>query len=41
MFESNGSFRKWPGLPPSDSLISVHLLWGDKGKEMKLASIDE
>jgi hypothetical protein len=41
IFESNGSFRKWPGLPPSDSLITVHLRWGDKGVEMKLASIDE
>eukprot|EP00956_Cyclotella_meneghiniana_P017054 scaffold27515_cov45-Cyclotella_meneghiniana.AAC.2 len=36
-----GKFPKWPGLPPSENLITVHIRWGDKAREMKLATIDE
>ena len=38
---ARGKFRKWPGLPPSNNLVTVHIRWGDKATEMKLATIDE
>jgi hypothetical protein len=34
-------FQRWTGLPKSDSLITVHIRWGDKAREMKLVSIGE
>jgi hypothetical protein len=34
-------FQRWPGLPDADSLITVHIRWGDKAREMKLVSMEE
>ena len=36
-----GGFQRWPGLPKSDSLITVHIRWGDKAREMKLVALEE
>jgi hypothetical protein len=37
----NKKFERWIGMPDADSLITVHIRWGDKASEMELASIDE
>jgi len=38
---TNQQFRRWPGLPPSKSLVTVHVRWGDKAREMQLTTMDE
>ena len=34
-------FERWKELPDSNSLITVHIRWGDKQKEMELVTLDE
>ena len=36
----NIEFQPWP-LPNADSLITVHIRWGDKKREMKLVTLEE
>lgn len=35
------TFERWKELPDPNSLITVHIRWGDKQKEMELVSMDE
>lgn len=35
------TFQRWIGMPDADSLITVHIRWGDKASEMELVSLDE
>lgn len=38
---NNLEFQQWPLLPNADSLITVHIRWGDKKTEMKLVTLEE
>ncbi|KAL7546717.1 hypothetical protein ACHAWF_010045 [Thalassiosira exigua] len=46
-FDGNGSitaagrFGRWPGLPPRESLVTVHFRQGDKKREMELVTAKE